>query len=140
MTDTEFDEKIAPKIALQRLGSGKERTSLDWEHIRDLRSLSPEFRLLFEWISYCLSQKRAYAFTDYQRIQEIDKKTAKLCPVSSYLLGIMLLDWWICPLGGPSLESVLGTDLIQFEWGRFTPQKFRNTPYLRSHEAAPRGR
>jgi hypothetical protein len=76
MTDTEFDEKIAPKIALQRLSSGKERASLDWEHIRDLRSLSPEFRLLFEWISYCLSQKRAYAFTDYQRIQEIDKKTA----------------------------------------------------------------
>jgi hypothetical protein len=76
MTDAEFDDRIAGKIVLQRISSGKERASLDWEHIRDLRSLSPEFRLLFEWVAYCLSQKRAYSFSDFQQIQSIERKTA----------------------------------------------------------------
>ena len=74
MTDAEFDDQIAAKIALQRVSSGKERSSLDWEHIRDLRSLSPEFRVLFEWVAFCLSQKRAYSFADFQQIQLIEKK------------------------------------------------------------------
>jgi hypothetical protein len=76
MTDAEFDDCIGAKIALQRISTGKERASLDWEHIRDLRHLSPEFDLLFEWVAYCLSQKRAYTFVDFQKIQSIEKKTA----------------------------------------------------------------
>jgi hypothetical protein len=76
MTDAEFDDHIAGKIALQRISSGKERASLDWEHIRDLRSVSPEFRALFEWVAHCLSQKRAYKFVDFHQIQNIEKKLA----------------------------------------------------------------
>lgn len=76
MTDADFDDRIAAKIGFQRISSGKERASLDWEHIRDLRSLSPEFRSLFEWVAHCLSQKRAYTFADFQQIQNIEKKTA----------------------------------------------------------------
>jgi hypothetical protein len=76
MTDAEFDDRIAGRIALQRISSGRERASLDWEHIRDLRSVSPEFRSLFEWVAHCLSQKRAYTFVDFQHIQNIEKKLA----------------------------------------------------------------
>jgi len=75
MTDSEFDDAVAPKIALQRVSSGKERPALDWEHIRDLRKLSPEFRQLFEWVAYCLAQRRPYAFGDFDQIQKIKKKT-----------------------------------------------------------------
>lgn len=75
MTDAEFDDRITVNITLQRISTGKERTSLDWEHIRDLRSLSPEFRLLFEWVAYCLAQKRAYTFMNFNQIQSIEKKT-----------------------------------------------------------------
>ena len=53
MSDAEFDEKIAEKISLVRISTGKERPALDWEHIGDLRSLSTDFQLLFEWVAYC---------------------------------------------------------------------------------------
>jgi hypothetical protein len=76
MTDSEFDDRISPKITLQRISNGKERATLDWEHIRDLRSLSPDFRALFEWVGFCLSQKRAYTFTDFKQIQTIERKLA----------------------------------------------------------------
>lgn len=74
MADSEFDETIAPNITVQRISSGKERPALDWEHIRDLRSLSPEFRQLFEWVAHCLNQRRPYRFADFDKIQEIEKK------------------------------------------------------------------
>ncbi|MEO8662978.1 MAG: hypothetical protein ABI693_31255 [Bryobacteraceae bacterium] len=75
MADSEFEEKIAPRISVTRISSGKQRAELDWEHIRDLRKLSPEFRSLFEWIAHCLAQKRAYRFLDFQHIQHIEKNT-----------------------------------------------------------------
>lgn len=75
MSDSDFDDQIAPKISVQRVSSGKERPALDWEHIRDLRSLSPEFRQLFEWVAYCLAQRRPYTFVDFDQIQKIEKKT-----------------------------------------------------------------
>lgn len=74
MPDSEFDETVALEIVVQRVSSGKERPSLDWEHIRDLRSLSPEFRQLFEWVAYCLAQCRPYAFADFDQIQQIQRK------------------------------------------------------------------
>ena len=73
--DPTSSNRITVNITLQRISTGKERTSLDWEHIRDLRSLSPEFRLLFEWVAYCLAQKRAYTFMNFNQIQSIEKKT-----------------------------------------------------------------
>jgi hypothetical protein len=76
MTDVDFDDRIAPRISLQRISSGKDREALDWGHIDDLSNLSPEFKLLFEWVAHCLSQKRAYSFEDFQKIQNIEKKNA----------------------------------------------------------------
>lgn len=73
MTDSEFDEAIAPQITVQRVSSGKERSALDWEHILDLRSLSPGFRQLFEWVAYCLAQRRPYRFADFDQIQKIER-------------------------------------------------------------------
>lgn len=75
MEDPEFDETIAPSIDIQRVGSGRERPTLDWEHIRDLRSLSPEFRQLFEWVARCLAQRRPYSFAGFCQLQEIEQKT-----------------------------------------------------------------
>jgi len=74
MTDSDFDSAIAPRIAVQRVSSGKDRPTIDWEHIRDMRSLSPEFRQLFEWVAFCLAQRRPYPFTDFDQIQKIEKK------------------------------------------------------------------
>jgi hypothetical protein len=76
MTAADFDGRVAGHISPVRISTGKERASLDWEHISDLRSLSPEFRWLFEWIAYCLSLRRAYSFPDFQQIQKIEQKTA----------------------------------------------------------------
>lgn len=74
MSDAEFDERIAASIRPVRISTGKERPSLDWEHIGDLRSLSPDFQLLFEWVAHCLSQKRAYPFSDFSQIQRIERR------------------------------------------------------------------
>jgi hypothetical protein len=73
MTDADFDERIAGKISLTTINTGKQRAALDWEHIKDLRSLSPDFRLLFEWVAHCLSQKRAYTFLDFEKIRKIEQ-------------------------------------------------------------------
>jgi hypothetical protein len=75
MQGAEFDKEVGEKISLTRLSTGRERTSLDWEHINDLRTLSSDFHLLFEWVAYCLGQKRAYGFNDFQQIQKIERKT-----------------------------------------------------------------
>jgi hypothetical protein len=75
MQQEDFDKQVAEKIALTRLSTGKERASLDWEHINDLRSLSPAFLRLFEWVAFCLAQKRAYSFDDFLHIQTIERKT-----------------------------------------------------------------
>ena len=75
MPDAEF-ECIASKMSPTRISTGKERATLDWEHINDLHSLSPDFRLLFQWIAHCLSQKRAYNFSNFRQIQTIEQTTA----------------------------------------------------------------
>ncbi len=75
LNDADFDERIASKITLTRVSTANERAILDWEHIRDLRSQSTEFQHLFEWIAYCLSNKRAYKYNDFQQIQSIEHNT-----------------------------------------------------------------
>lgn len=74
MDDSEFEENIVAKISLRRISTGKERASLDWDHIRDMRKLSPEFRQLFDWVAHCLEQSRPYTIADYKRIQEIENR------------------------------------------------------------------
>ena len=75
MDDAEFEDRISANVALTTFGSAKERATLDWEHINDLKSLSRDFSDLFEWTAYCLAQKRAYRFEDYDHIRKIQKKT-----------------------------------------------------------------
>jgi hypothetical protein len=71
----DFEQKIATKIKLTRISSGKERPSLDWETINDLQSLSQDFVNLFEWIAYCLGEKKAFNFEDFVKIRDIKKKS-----------------------------------------------------------------
>lgn len=71
----DFEQNIASKITISRISTGKERASLDWEAINDLQSLSLDFKNLFEWIAYCLGEKKAFAFEDFSKIREIKKKS-----------------------------------------------------------------
>jgi hypothetical protein len=75
MSLSDFEQKIAPTIKLSRISSGKERPSLDWETLNDLQSLSNDFVNLFEWIAYCLSEKKAFSFEDFVKIRDIKKKS-----------------------------------------------------------------
>lgn len=75
MDDSVFEDTISTHISLTTFGSAKERGTLDWEHVNDLRGLSRDFADLFEWTAYCLNQKRAYSFEDYDHIRKIQKKT-----------------------------------------------------------------
>jgi hypothetical protein len=70
MNDGDFEE-IASQIKYIQISTGKDRSLLDWEHINDLRTLSPDFIALFEWIAYCLAEKRASTFTNYQGIKKL---------------------------------------------------------------------
>jgi hypothetical protein len=47
MSDSQFDEVIIPLLAIKPIATGKERNTLDWEHIRDLRFLNEDFDKLF---------------------------------------------------------------------------------------------
>lgn len=76
MDDAAFDKRVATSITLLRVSTGKERPALDWEHIRDMRSLSPEFRQLFEWVAHCISTKKAWPFQKFQQLQDIHRSTA----------------------------------------------------------------
>jgi hypothetical protein len=71
----DFEQNIASKITVSRISTGKQRPSLDWAAISDLQTLSRDFKNLFEWIAYCLGEKKAFAFDDYSKIREITKKS-----------------------------------------------------------------
>lgn len=70
----DFEQNIASKITISRISAGKERTLLDWEAINDLQSLSLDFKNLFEWIAYCLGEKKAFSYEDFSKIMEIKRK------------------------------------------------------------------
>ena len=76
MSDSKFDDAIGNHIAITRISTAKERSKLDWEHIRDLRAQNPEFTCLFEWIALCLAKKRAYTYDDFAQIKKIERQTA----------------------------------------------------------------
>ncbi|HEY5812407.1 MAG TPA: hypothetical protein VIT23_07120 [Terrimicrobiaceae bacterium] len=75
MSIAEF-ESIAAKISVTRISSGKLRDTLDWEHIRDLRSQSEDFNKVFEWTAYCLEKKNPVTFRDYDKIAKVERKYA----------------------------------------------------------------
>ncbi len=77
MGDDKFDE-IARKINISQVASGKGRDTLDWEHIRDLRTQSMEFNQLFTWIAYCLEKKKAYSYKDYAQIAKVEGRYSGL--------------------------------------------------------------
>ncbi len=75
MSVADFEQKIATNIKLTRISIGKDRPSLDWETINDLKSLSNDFVNLFEWIANCVSEKKSFSFSNFVKIREIKKKS-----------------------------------------------------------------
>jgi len=74
MTAADFENQVTGKISLTVISTGKERATLDWEHLNDLRSQSGDFRDLFEWIAYCLLQKKAHSIDEFRQIRKLTKK------------------------------------------------------------------
>jgi len=54
------------------LSPGETRANLDWDHIRDMRRNSPDFKNLFEWIAACLDRGKVYTYPKFTEIQRID--------------------------------------------------------------------
>jgi hypothetical protein len=73
MEAADFEKQIAEKISISRLSTGKQRPTLDWEQINDLRDLKA-FPLLFEWVAHCLDRKRPYRFSEFQQLQKIEER------------------------------------------------------------------
>lgn len=73
MSDGEF-EKIMPNAGPTQVAVGATRGDLDWDHIRDMRSQSSEFRELFEWVARCLRDARAYSIRNYRSLLQIEKE------------------------------------------------------------------
>ena len=69
MSDEEFEERIVSQIRTRVISSAKERETLDWEHIRDLRTQLNDFNELFAWVSYCLENKIPYTYKDYSKFK-----------------------------------------------------------------------
>ncbi|MBZ0298119.1 MAG: hypothetical protein K8J31_00150 [Anaerolineae bacterium] len=69
MDDEVFEGEILSQISTKVISPGKERDSLDWEHIRDLRSQIDDFNQLFAWISYCLENKIPFSYSDYAHLK-----------------------------------------------------------------------
>jgi hypothetical protein len=73
LSDDDF-EKLAADLAPIPLASGTHRADLDWDHIRDMRTQSPEFRDLFDWIARCLRDARAYTFEHFAELRRIESE------------------------------------------------------------------
>ena len=72
LTQKEFED-LSRKISVKNITTGgKERETLNWEHIRDLRTQSEDFKDLFDWISKCLSVGKAYTFEDFLELRKIE--------------------------------------------------------------------
>ncbi len=75
MSAQEFDN-ISKEIKINYINTGRERETLDWEHIKDLKIQNSDFNYLFDWISKCLSAGKAYKFTDFINLMKIEKNYA----------------------------------------------------------------
>ncbi len=74
MQDVEFEERVSQAITVTSFGSARERSTIDWEHVNDLRSQSPDIAELFAWTAYCLNKRTAYSFSEYSSIRKIEQK------------------------------------------------------------------
>lgn len=72
MSDDDFD-RISQSIKINAITTGRQRDTLDWEHIKDLKQQNTDYSLLFDWISKCLSDSRAYALDDFISWTKIEK-------------------------------------------------------------------
>ncbi|HYG63071.1 MAG TPA: hypothetical protein VEL74_10855 [Thermoanaerobaculia bacterium] len=67
-------EAIAANVAVTRVATGRDRETLDWEHLRDLRAQSEEFSNLFRWTAYCLEKKSPYRYEDWEKIARLESR------------------------------------------------------------------
>lgn len=74
LSDEEFESKIEPEINVKTINLAKERDTLDWDHIKDLKQQNQDFNALFDWISYCLREEKAYPYEDYKKLVSIKQK------------------------------------------------------------------
>lgn len=65
-------EKLAADRSPTSIASGVHRSELDWDHIRDMRVQSPDFRNLFDWIARCLRDSKAYTIENFISLQRIE--------------------------------------------------------------------
>jgi len=72
MPQEQFDE-IAAQVELSIITTGKNRDSLDWEHIKDLRVQNSDFDYLFRWISKCLNASKAYNYDDFKKLLQLEE-------------------------------------------------------------------
>jgi len=71
MKSEEFENIITKNIHRRVVSSSTGRDQLDWDQIKDLRIQNKEFGNLFEWLSRCLSDKKAYDYDDYEKLKKI---------------------------------------------------------------------
>lgn len=76
MTNQEFDD-LSKDINIKIINTGREKETLDWEHIKDLKQQNDDFNYLFDWISKCLSSGIAYPFSEFMQLREIENKYVK---------------------------------------------------------------
>lgn len=72
MNDDDFDN-LASKVSPKYLAVGKDRETMDWQHVNDLRTLSDDFVRLFKWTACCLEKKCPYSYTEWEQIAKIEK-------------------------------------------------------------------
>ncbi len=77
MDQGKFEEKFNPEINIKVITTGKEKESLDWEHLKDMQTQSDEFKSLIEWISKCLTKRKLYKYEDFEGLHSIEKKYKK---------------------------------------------------------------
>ena len=75
LSEERFNELVeSHELQVTTIVTGRRRETLDWDFINDLRAYSSDFVQLFEWIGYCLAQKKAFSFDDYAKIVSIQKR------------------------------------------------------------------
>ncbi|MDC0707228.1 hypothetical protein POL68_01980 [Stigmatella sp. ncwal1] len=65
---------VTKMINLSTIATGRQRTGLDWEHIKDMRGRTNDFIALFEWIAHCLNEGRPFDYSDFRAVMEIQKQ------------------------------------------------------------------
>ncbi len=74
MESDDFESKVESKVNVKIINTAKERDTLDWDHIKDLKQQNRDFNALFDWISFCLKEEKAYPYQAYKSVDSINKK------------------------------------------------------------------